>query len=143
VLKELLPKSYKFNKFKKENVIMRKLAIYSVLILAVLFYCKKDSSNNSSSENVTITGTVYLDNVPTEDVTVEATFSVVSPRVFTKSTGENGKYTFSEPPTRPNTYFVSCKIRALNPIDNIWTEFTTQRISVGETFTKDFYLTSI
>ncbi len=121
--------------------------LYLILFLGLLFNFNCSKSSSSSSNKVfTLTGTVYVDNVPTAGIDVEFQIATGDPNIgnvtwdsTVRKTDSNGKYKFERGGFREWTDY---RVRAKNPFTHAYTNFKTGRAFLGTTKTEDFYFTS-
>jgi len=123
---------------------MKNKVLVTLVIVLAFCFCGKDNGNDSDDADFTLNGTVYLDDVPVENVMVE--FGT-KPTIYhptwselTRYTDKNGKYSFKERTGSAGSYGAMYRVRVKSPLDGFWTEYKSGSIPLGQTVTEDFKL---
>jgi len=118
------------------------------LLIFTLCYCSKNGSNNEEEASFTLEGTVYIDDTPGNNVTVEF---CAKPAKYSSSswgsdivryTDENGQYTFTEKTGASVSYAIMYRVRVENPATGLFSSYREGNSPIGTIKTEDFYLYS-
>ena len=100
-------------------------------------FCSSGNESTQEEGQLIIEGIVYVNEVPTAEVLVEC---YISGQRHSGHTDENGQYTLSGVGAgRTRTYSANYAVRAMNPLNDTWSELRNGTAPVGATLTVDFY----
>jgi len=126
---------------KKDEGTMKKTAL--IFLVLFLFYCGKDDSSTPEPGFV-ITGTVYLDDLPTSGVDVECGYSEETGvghdwKNSVKKTDSEGKYRY-EMQRMDGIY--RYHVRAQDPMTSAWGDYIQSTVTWNKNNIHDFHFTS-
>jgi len=109
--------------------------------MVAFFSCSK-SGGDVPQDNFTLEGTVYVDQVPTVNVTVEFgrkdTIYDFAWDETTRLTDSDGKYSFSFNTGSGARADAQYRIRAKNPLNEVWSNYKMGGAPPGQTIVENF-----
>jgi len=122
---------------------MVKKAFFVILIMSIIFTVHCSSSNSSDSEfEFIVRGTVKVDNEPYENALVEFGIRLSTAGTFdstTRQTDSNGEYEFSRKLNSANLGRSRYRIRAQNPLNQVWSDYREGAISLDKPRIQNFF----
>jgi len=124
---------------------MRKAIIYILIVTAALSFCNK-GNDSTPQNNFTLQGTVYVDQIPAENILVEFGNKDDIFRTdwytSTRYTDEDGKYIFSAIVGTGGSMGAQYRVRARDPFTHSWSSYRQGTAPPEQTITEDFYFST-
>ena len=124
---------------------MRKNSLFLFLLIVLIYSSCEKETNDFEKLKITVEGTVYLNDSPVKDVTVEFGRNCAFDTdwlTVVRNTGTDGKFRFNEPAAYWGADKVRYRVRVQHPFTGTWTAYRDNRIELGESRSEDFYFCS-